>query len=45
MTSQLQEVLHLTKSLTFSEQIELMNELSTLIHATYEAEVWLSQGR
>ena len=35
MTSQLQEVLHLTKSLSFSEQIELMKELSTIIQKTH----------
>lgn len=43
MTSQLQEVIHLTKSLTFLEQVELMKELSTIIQTTYTAETKLLQ--
>ncbi|MGB3766920.1 MAG: hypothetical protein WA947_10200 [Phormidesmis sp.] len=35
MTSQLQEVLHLTKSLSLAEQIELLKELSTIIQSTH----------
>ena len=43
MTSQLQNVLHLTKSLSFSEQIELMKELSTIIQTTYTEKTQPSQ--
>ena len=43
MTSQLQEVLRLTKSLSFSEQIKLLEALSTLIQETHLAETQLSK--
>lgn len=43
MASQLEEVLHLTKSLSLSEQIELMKELSTIIQTTYTDEAGRSQ--
>lgn len=39
MTSQLQQVIHLTRALSFSEQIELLGELSDIIRKTHSEEV------
>ena len=38
MTSQLQQVIHLAKSLSLSEQLELLKALSTIIQQTHSLE-------